>query len=198
MPAMLTALIIVMVLIVLLAVPVGVDYRCDWQQGFRGEASLQWLFGLVRLRLAPSRAGKPAGGKKRAKAEPASKPKKARKKRDLLAALRQKAFRQRMLRFARDLWHAFRKRDLQLRIRVGLGDPADTGRLWALFGPLSGLLSNVEDASIELEPDFVDTVFELDSRGSVSVIPLQLLYLVLGLLLSPPFWRGMRRMRRAA
>jgi len=103
-----------------------------------------------------------------------------------------------MLRFARQLWRAFRKRDLQLRIRVGLGDPADTGRLWGLPGPVSGILSGVDNASIELEADFVDAVFELDSRGNLNVIPLQLLYLVLGLLLSPPFWRGMRRMRRAA
>jgi len=103
-----------------------------------------------------------------------------------------------MLRFVREVWRAFRKRDLQLHIRVGLGDPADTGQLWAMFGPLSGLLSTLEDASVELEPDFVDAVFELDSRGKVSVIPLRLIYLVLGLLLSPPFWRGMRRMRRTA
>lgn len=195
---MFTTLIVVLVLIALLAVPVTVDYRLDWQQKFQGEASLQWLFGLVRLRLVPSRKRKPAAGKKRAKAEAAAKPKAPRRKPDLLAALRQKAFRRRMLRFVRALWRAFRKRDLQLHIRVGLGDPADTGQLWALFGPLSGLLSNLEDAAIELEPDFVDAVFELDSRGKVSVIPLQLLYLVLGLLLSPPFWRGMRRMRRAA
>jgi len=195
---MLAALIVVLVLIVLLAVPVTVVYRLNWERRLQGEASLQWLFGLVRLRLPTSRAGKPATGKKRLKDKTEPKPKAARNKRDLLAALRQKAFRQRMLRFTRQLWHAFRKRDLQLRIRVGLGDPADTGRLWALFGPVSGLLTNIEDASVELEPDFVDAVFELDSRGSVSVIPLQLLYLMLGLLLSPPFWRGMRRMRRAA
>jgi len=195
---MFTALIIVLVLMLLLSVPVGVVYQIDWRQKFHGEASLQWLFGLVRLRLPSPRAGKLAGGKKRAAGKTAKQPKAARKKTDLLAALRLKAFRQRMLRFVREVWRAFRKRDLQLHIRVGLGDPADTGQLWALFGPLSGLLSSLEDASIELEPDFVDAVFELDSRGKVSVIPLRLIYLVLGLLLSPPFWRGMRRMRRTA
>jgi len=195
---MFTALIIVLVLMLLLSVPVGVVYQIDWRQKFHGEASLQWLFGLVRLRLPSPRAGKPAGGKKRAAGKTGKQPKAVRKKPDLLAALRLKAFRQRMLRFVREVWRAFRKRDLQLHIRVGLGDPADTGQLWALFGPLSGLLSTLEDASVELEPDFVDAVFELDSRGKVSVIPLRLIYLVLGLLLSPPFWRGMRRMRRTA
>ena len=189
-------LIVLLVLIALLSVPVTLVYRLNWQQRLQGEASLRWLFGLVRIPLSPSRDGKPAARKKRVEKPKASKPKRARKKLNPLAALRQKAFRRRMLRFVREVWRAFRKRDMQLRIRIGLGDPADTGRIWALFGPLSGLLANIEDASVELEADFVDAVFEVDSRGNVSVIPLQLIYLMLCLLLSPPFWRGMRRMRQ--
>ncbi|MGD8840887.1 MAG: DUF2953 domain-containing protein [Gammaproteobacteria bacterium] len=194
------ALIVLLVLIALLSVPITLDYRFSWQRRLQGEASLQWLFGLVRIPLKPSPKGQPAAGKKRIE-KPAgkrAKPKKARKKLDPLAALRQKAFRRRILRFVREVWQAFRKRDVQLRIRIGLGDPADTGRAWALFGPLSGLLSNIEEASVELEADFVEAVFELDSRGNVSVVPLRLIYILLCLLLSPPFWRGMRRMRRAA
>ena len=159
---------------------------------------LQWLFGLVRLQLAAPRDEQSAPEEKQIEGSTKHKSKKARKKLKPLAALRQKAFRKRILRFACDLWHAIRTRDLYLRIRVGLGDPADTGQLWALFGPLSGLLANIEDASIELEPGFIDAVFELDSSGKISVIPLQMLYLVLGLLCSPIFWRGMRRMHQAA
>ena len=132
------------------------------------------------------------------KSSDTNRPKPAPKKYNPLATLRQKSFRQRILRFGRDIWRALRKRNLYLRIRVGLGDPAETGQLWALFGPLSGLLVNIEDASIALEPEFIDAVFELDSSGKISVIPLQLLYLVLGLLCSPPFWRGMQKMRQVA
>ena len=186
----------VLVLIALLSIPLSLTYQFSWRQRLRGEASLQWLFGLVRVRLAPTR--KPAANSRRAGAAGGSTLKSARSKLDPLAALRQKAFRRRMLRFARQCWRAFRKRDLHLRIRIGLGDPADTGRIWALFGPLSGLLANVEGASIELEAEFADAVFEVDSGGRLSVIPLQLFGLLLGLLLSPPFWRGMRGMRRTA
>jgi hypothetical protein len=196
---MLSALVIAaLAMIALLAVPVTLDYRLNWQRGLRGEASLQWLFGLVRVRLAPPGTSKPPAGKKRVDGAAEAKAKPPASKLEPLAALRQADFRRRMLRFARQLWRAFRKRDLLLRVRVGLGDPADTGRLWALLGPLSGLLAGIEQASIELEADFVDAVFEVDSRGKVSVIPLQLFGLLLGLLLSPPFWRGMRVMRRAA
>ncbi len=191
-------LIALLVLLGLLAIPVTLTYRLSWQRQLRGKASLQWLFGLVRVRLAPPGAGRPAADAKPGDDSTAAKPKRARKKFNPLAALREKDFRRRIIRFVRELWRALRKRDLYLRIRVGLGDPADTGQLWALCGPLSGVLANVEGASIELEPEFVDAVFELDSSGRLSVIPLQLLYLAFGLLCSPTFWRGMRQIRRAA
>ncbi len=102
-----------------------------------------------------------------------------------------------MFRFVADLWRAIRKQDVNLRIRLGLGDPADTGRLWAVVGPVAGLLANVEEASVEIEPDFMDAVFELESSGEIRLIPLQILYLVVALLLSPPVWLGVKRMRRA-
>jgi len=196
---MLTAvLIILLVLLALLAVPVTLTYQFSWQQELQGKAMLQWLFGLVRVQLAPPDPGRYVAAAKPGadSTEPKAKPK-GRKYRPL-AALRQKAFRQRMLRFARDIWHALRKRDLYLRVRVGLGDPADTGQLWALCGPLSGWLASIDDASIELEPEFIDAMFEFDSSGKISVIPLQLLVLVLALLCSPPFLRGLQRMRQPA
>ena len=157
-----------------------------------------WLFGLVSVRLMPTLAGQDVLTKKKIDlvTRPGEKPQ--RQKTNPLAALRQKSFRHRTLRFGQDIWHALRKRGLYLRIRVGLGDPADTGHLWALFGPLSGLLNSIEDATIELEAEFIDAVLELESSGKISVIPLQLLYLLLGLLCSPAFWNGMRRMHRAA
>ena len=188
--------IILLGLVVLLAVPVSLTYRLSWQKELRARASLHWLFGLVRVKLAPTGIKQPSTVEKQIESpvEPESKP-----LRTILRpvnALRQQSFRQRMLRFVRQIWRAFQKQDLYLRIRIGLGDPAETGQLWALFGPLSGLLADIENASVELEPEFIDAVFELDSSGKISVMPLQLIYLVLGLLCSPSFWRGMQSMRQ--
>ena len=103
-----------------------------------------------------------------------------------------------MIRFIHELWHAIQKRDVSLRIRIGLDDPADTGQLWAILGPVAGMLANVRQASIEIEPEFSVSTFELDSSGTIRIIPLQLLYLILALLLSPAVWRGIRQMRKAA
>ena len=183
---------LVLLLLALLAVPVEFSYRLEWRRGFDGEARLLWLFGLVRFPLTPSREKKRIEAAKKPREKPST------KKLRPLAAIRQKSFRQRLLRFARDSWRAIGKRDLYLRARVGLDDPADTGQLWALLGPLSGWLASLDGAAIELEPEFADAVFELDSGGRISLIPLQLLYLALGLLLSPAFWRGLRQMRAAA
>lgn len=196
--AMLIILLVVLLLLALLAVPVSLDYRVSWQRKLEGRAVLQWLFGLVRVQLLPCADRQPSPPQVPPAEPSVEETKPGGEKFDPLPALRQKAFRQRLLRFARDLWCALHKRDLRLYLRVGLGDPADTGQLWALCGPLSGWLQTVEDASIELEPEFMDAVFEVDSSGRLSLIPLRLLYLALGLLVSPPFWRGLRQMRRPA
>ena len=160
----------------------------------QGNVQLHWLFGLVRLRL-PLAQVKPStlkqqtsGGKKRARIP-------SNKKSNPFGAIRQKAFRQRVFRFVRDIWHSIRKQNLTLRVRIGLGDPADTGRLWAVVGPIAGMLTVVQDASIEIAPEFTDAVFELDSSGNIRVVPLQMIYLTFGLLLSPSFWQGLKQMR---
>ena len=110
----------------------------------------------------------------------------------IFRALRQTAFRRRIILFIHDLWHAVHKRDISLRLRVGLGDPADTGQLWAMLGPVAGMLADTQAASIEIEPEFFDATLELDSSGDIRFIPLQMIYLTVGLLLSPPVWRGIK------
>jgi hypothetical protein len=113
----------------------------------------------------------------------------------VLAAVRRQDFRRRLYRFTLDLWRSIGSKDVRVRARVGLGDPADTGMLWAVVGPVSGLLSSARDISIMIEPDFVDATFEVDGSGRLTFVPLQLVTLVLGLLVSPAAWRGVRAMR---
>ena len=100
-----------------------------------------------------------------------------------------------MIRFFSDLWTAVRKTNVRLFIRLGLGDPADTGRLWAAVGPLNALLGGMQGVTIMMEPEFLESTFELDSSGTIHLVPLQLTYVALALLLSPAFWRGLILMR---
>jgi hypothetical protein len=190
------AVIVLMGVVALLAIPITLTFHIGWRQAFANDITLQWAFGLVRARI---RTDKPTGVhsvNELAELKTARPRRSFRKQWHVFAAVRHKGFRQRVIRFVGDLWRAVHKRDVRLRVRVGLGDPADTGQLWAILGPISGLLANVPDASITVEPEFLDATIELDSSGSIRLIPLQLVYLMSALLLSPHVWQGISQMRK--
>ena len=185
-----------LLLIAVLAIPVRLTFHASWPQLDQGVFKLQWAFGLVSVRLpspqskAPSAEGEePARKIERPEPSP-------RKKRNAFAHIQQKSLRRRIVRFIRDLWCAVHKRDVMLRMRIGLGDPADTGQLWSVVGPVTGMLANIEDASFIIEPEFFDTTFELDGSGNIRFIPLQIIYLIIGMLLSPSVWQGIKQMRK--
>ena len=193
-----TVLVALLLLIALLAIPVTLSHHISWQQRFQGTLTLIWFFGLVKIRFSPFQ---PSGKKKRTSNQankiPEKKKQKPRKKPNAFAAIRQKAFRQRTTKFIRDLWHAIHKENITLRLRVGLGDPADTGLLWAIIGPVAGILATSQEASIQIVPDFIDTTLKVDSSGTIRIVPLQIIILALGCLLSPPVLKGLRQMRTA-
>jgi hypothetical protein len=183
-------------IVVLLAVPVTLTYQLSFRQTISADLRLIWAFGLVRADISPDREkSKPD---KPEDAHPKSSRRSGapgKKNTDVLAAIRQPSFRRRILRFISDAWRAIHKKNVQLLVRIGLGDPADTGQLWGAFGPLSGMLARVRDIRITLVPDFLDSTFEVDSSGTIRVIPLQFVILALGLLFSPSIWRGVMLMR---
>lgn len=182
-------------IVILLAMPVTLTYQLSWKKTLSADVRLDWAFGLVRADVSPdgttSKADKPPTARKKAGRRGKPKDRKA----NVLAAIRERAFRRRILRFVADLWRGIHKKNVELLVRLGLGDPADTGRLWAVLGPLSGMLARLRDARVVIEPDFVDATFEVDSSGTLRVIPLQFVTLALGLLVSPPIWRGIVLMR---
>ena len=182
-------------IVFLLAMPVTLTYQLFWKETLSANVRLNWAFGLVRTDVSPdlakSKSDEPGAAGKKARRRARSKSKKT----DFLAAIRQPSFRRRMVRFLSDVWRAIYKKDVRLLVRMGLGDPADTGQLWAVIGPLSGMFARLRDIRIAIEPDFLDTTLEVDSSGTIRLIPLQLVVLVLGLLFSPPVWRGIILMR---
>ena len=180
-------------IVLLLAMPVTLTYQLFWKQTLSANVRLNWAFGLVRTDVSPDLA---KSDKSKAAPEKAGRRAKSKgKKTNYLAALRQPSFRRRIVRFLSDVWRAINKKNLRLLVRVGLGDPADTGQLWAVIGPLSGIFACLRDIRIAVEPDFLDATLEVDSSGTIRLIPLQLVVLVLGLLVSPPVWRGIMLMR---
>ena len=195
--------VVVGLLVALLAIPVSLHFDVGFKETLRQDIRLRWAFGLLNVQLAPQpgdadeqpEAAKPSAEKPSAAKRRRAKDKGAKRKHNVLAALRLKFFRRRIVRFAGDLWRSVQKRDLSLRMRVGLGDPADTGRLWALIGPLTGWLSSLRDATVTIEPEFFEPTVELETRGSIHVVPLRIVGIVIAVALSPAIWRGLRAMR---
>ena len=111
---------------------------------------------------------------------------------NFIGVLKQAAFRRRAYRFVTDLLRATHLHDLQLWARLGLGDPADTGRLWVVVGPLSAAAQHVRSAHVHIEPEFMEPVFELRAAGRLRLIPLQFLGLLVAFALSPPSIRAWR------
>jgi len=188
-------LLLIVLLVALLAIPVTLTFQLSWQQSFQGNLKLQWAFGLVRVRFPLSQLKAPSLEGKEMTQKNSRYQRSPRNKTNLFAVIGQQAFRRRIMKFISDFWRSVHKRNVSLRIRIGLGDPADTGQLWAIVGPVAGILSNANEASIEIIPEFFDTTIELHSSGSIRLIPLQMIYLTIGLLLSPPIWQGIKQMR---
>lgn len=186
---------ILLTLLLVLAVPVTVAFEVDCLKEIKGQVRFYWLFGLVRFRI-----GFPSVPK--AEPEQQRKPKKKKRKtggrsRGVFALLKRSAFRQHAIRFVKDVLRAIHARDLYLRLRIGLDDPADTGRLWALVGPIAGIAINLRSAEVRIEPEFLAPMLEVKSHGEFRLIPLQFIALVTAFIVSPTTLHAWRTLRQS-
>jgi len=178
--------------VLVLAVPVSIVFRFDGLEGLNGRISIGWLFGLVRFGFDV-----PDADKREATAPATRRARRRRAKSGwrgggsrAWAVLRRAPFRRRVVRLVKDLVAAAHPRNLRLRVRLGLGDPADTGRLWAIVGPLGAMARNLRDAEVHLEPEFVEPVLEFDAQGRLLLVPLQFIALAVAFVFSPASLRA--------
>lgn len=181
---MVFVVILLALIVILLAIPFDVIFKIHRQEELSSDVVVRWLFGVVQFNI-------PAEKERQAtkKSYQPKKKKKAEKKsansqtiKDLLWNAR---FRYRLFKFVKDIFKTIHIAGFYLRIRLGLDDPADTGRLWALCGPLSVFLSNLSNATVDLQPDFQTQTVYLDSYGMIRIVPLQVIFTVLAFIFSP-------------
>ncbi|MBE0690114.1 MAG: DUF2953 domain-containing protein [Anaerolineae bacterium] len=187
-------------LVLLLAVPFDVDFRLRGMQEFSGQVTVGWLYGLLRFRIpvndaSKPRTSRPAAGRRNRKR--GRKWNDGGKGRDFFAILRRADFRREIYRFVKDICRAVHLHELGFRMRLGLGDPADTGRLWAFVGPLNVAAQSLRNARIVIEPEFMEAVIEFDTHGRFRIVPLQMLALAIAFALSAPSRRAWRTLRGA-
>ncbi|MBE9502794.1 MAG: DUF2953 domain-containing protein [Proteobacteria bacterium] len=174
----------------LLAIPLEVAFSIKYDEAFQSRVSLCWLFGLVRTQALSDRI-------KKIKVEP-QKPKKKKGKskgrhggaRYVFVMVKSKGFIRRLLKLVNDVIRTMHLRKLNIDARLGLGDPADTGRLWGVIGPVAGLMANCSKANVRIEPDFYDESFYLGGEGQMGLIPLQLIFTFITFLISPAMLRA--------
>ena len=185
---------LVLLVALLLAIPVTVVFRCRRVGAFSAQFAVGWLFGRIRLRRRwPGLRAAEAG--ERPPERRSSRHQRGGQRGSALSLLRESDLRRRLLRLLNDLVRAAHLDRLRLRARLGLGDPADTGLLWALVGPLSGAAQGLGAAQVQVQPEWVDPVFEFDAQGRVRFVPLQWLALILWFGLSPSAMRAWWRLR---
>lgn len=174
-------------LALLLAVPVTVAFELAGMAPLRGQVWVRALFGLIQFHIptpvAQEAPEHPASRKRRTRGGGGA---------NALDALRQAEFRRRIYRLARDLFGAAHLHQVRLRMRLGLGDPADTGLLWAFVGPLNAMAQDMPNVDVGIEPDFMEPVCEFEVHGRLMLIPLQLLTLAIAFALSPTSMRVWR------
>jgi len=186
-------------LIVLLAVPLTVMFSIRRIEETQGQVRFLWLFGLVRFQLRFPGVAKACSRPAPAPAKKAISPRPGRKQVSagrLFSLIWTPACRRRVHKFIRDMWRATHPRDLFLRLRIGLGDPADTGRLWAIVGPIAGMAGNLRSAEVRLEPEFIDPAFEVEGHGQFRLVPVQFIAMTVAFMLSPIMLRAWWRLYR--
>lgn len=192
-------------LIALLAVPLTIVFSIHRINEAQGYIHFRWLFGLVRfqVRIPQDMATETLG-----EAEPTPPAKKVAKSsrqrskkykaNGILGLLQEPGFRRRIYRFIHDLLAATHAENLFIRLRIGLGDPADTGCLWAFIGPIAGMAENFQSVVVRIEPEFMAPLFEVESHGRFRLVPIQFLVLTIMFLLSPTMLQAWLRLSSVA
>jgi hypothetical protein len=107
-----------------------------------------------------------------------------------MAVLKTEGLTGRVFTLMRNLGRTVRLRRLTIQGRIGLGDPADTGRCWGMLCAMAGMMSKARRIILRLEPDFERAVFEVDGHGAIRIVPLRVIAALLRFVFSPPALRA--------
>lgn len=105
------------------------------------------------------------------------------------SVLRTRGFVRAVIRLARRLVSLALPRSAQVTCRVGLEDPASTGRLIGAFGTVSGLAA-ARNWHVRIEPEFEAPVLAATATLHWSVRPAAVAAPAVGFLCTPAVWRA--------
>lgn len=166
----------------LLAVPVEFAFEVEQDRARKSNAMFVLLFGLVKIPLHPRAWPKK---KKRTNHGDSGEREENKSGKSKFRLIRNSNFRRPLIRSIRRLLNCVRIHDFDLYMRIGLDDPADTGQLWGIIGPIAGPLTCCGNTSVQIIPDFTNEVFFGYCRGRFRVVPLRLISVAAAFILNP-------------
>lgn len=182
----------------MLLVPVSVEISVRTEGGLTVEAIPRWGGLSAGAFRSPSERPKNERRARKTKTRPSRSSRQNQAGfRKFRALLQSDDFLASLVRWMRRLAWILRPRDVRAHLRFGTGDPCDTGHLCGVLSSFFVHLRHKTSASIVLEPDFGDQVFDLDAHAQVRFAPLVLLLVSLGYLVTPPAWRALGNYLRA-
>ncbi len=186
---------LVAAVLLLLWVPLDLVIRVDVHGRPKVVLRVGWFFGLV------SREIKPEGRRPRPKEEkPRARRSLAQGRRGLgtlYDILRTRGILRQVARLVKDVLRQIKFRRLEVDMRLGLDDPADTGFLFGLLGPATVFVGPGASRQIRLQPVFGDAaVCEGHIDGSLRLQPIRLVPPILRFMFSAPTFRLARSFMR--
>ncbi len=173
-------------LVLLLVIPIDLAFSIERSDSFKMKARVKWMFGLLGKDITR--------GKK-----PAEKPVKKRRGNimSLVAAFTTEGFAQKFLSFLKDVLRVLKIRELKANLTVGLGNPADTGMLFAVIVPTMVFFRNLSSVNVEVEPDFEEEKLHGYCAGNVRAMPLKFVTISIPFIFSATTLKALRASFRA-
>jgi len=189
---MLTAFIILFLIFLLLIIPVEFVFNYKNFENPVKKVILSWFFGIISFEVNPIKAS----SKEKKEVKPHSENKKGPGFSKIRKILGNSKFTGKTYNTVRRFLSSAKPKLNRFYLKIGLGDPADTGLLWGLIGPLSGILYGYADKDLVIEPDFLDPAFDVETEGKITIIPLEMLYIAFSYIFSPvvikTYWFDLR------
>ncbi|MBI2832376.1 MAG: hypothetical protein HYX79_08985 [Chloroflexi bacterium] len=167
-----------------LSVPLDVTLRIDVQGKPQFTVRLRWLFGLVTREVKPQRKKaeerKPSNIRGQAKF--------------VFEILRTDGLLKQVRGLLRDILRRIKVKELKADFRVGLGNPIETGLLFAAMAPAKALAGIAGPFDIRVQPVFDETVFEGYSYIEARMRPIRLVMPLTRFVFSKPVIRTLRKL----
>jgi len=155
----------VILMIIALSVPIDATFSIDTSTNPRFQAKMCWLYGLVKWKLGLSqyRVGKENKKKRLGVSQ-----------RTLLKIVTTRGFMEKTVGLVWSIFRRIRLKELKIDLNVGLDNPADTGILFALVGPVLPLVNLPRQCHVNVEPSFQEATIDGKAILSFSIFPIAL------------------------